>query len=70
MLMVDCDGKIWMDGKLIDWCDVKIYVLIYMLYYGMGVFEGVCVYKVVDGSIVIFCLFEYIKCLLNLVKIF
>jgi branched-chain amino acid aminotransferase len=43
--MDDRDGKIWKDGKLIDWRDAKIHVLTHSLHYGMGVFEGVRAYK-------------------------
>ena len=50
MSMADRDGKIWMDGKLIDWRDAKIHVLTHTLHYGMGVFEGVRAYQAVDGS--------------------
>ncbi len=35
MSMADRDGKIWMDGKLIDWRDAKIHVLTHTLHYGM-----------------------------------
>ena len=27
MSMADRDGKIWMDGQLVDWRDAKIHVL-------------------------------------------
>lgn len=68
MLMVDCDGVIWYDGELVQWCDVIMYVLIYILYYGMGVFEGVCVYDILQGM-VIFCLQVYIDWLFDFVYI-
>lgn len=68
MFMVDCDGLIWFDGEMIFWCDVKVYVLIYILYYGMGVFEGVCVYEIVNGF-GIFWLQDYIDCLFCFVYI-
>ncbi|MEA3120885.1 MAG: branched-chain amino acid aminotransferase, partial [Paraburkholderia sp.] len=54
MSMADRDGKIWMDGKLIEWRDAKIHVLTHTLHYGMGVFEGVRAYKTADGSTAIF----------------
>src|SRR5476649_1898419 len=50
MSMADRDGKIWMDGKLIDWRDAKIHVLTHTLHYGMGVFEGVRAYKTAAGG--------------------
>jgi branched-chain amino acid aminotransferase len=46
----DRDGKIWMDGKLVDWRDAKIHVLTHTLHYGMGVFEGVRAYEGPNGT--------------------
>ena len=43
--MADRDGKIWMDGELVDWRDAKIHVLTHTLHYGCGVFEGVRAYS-------------------------
>jgi branched-chain amino acid aminotransferase len=70
MSMADRDGKIWMDGKLIEWRDAKIHVLTHTLHYGMGVFEGVRAYKTADGGTAIFRLQEHTKRLLNSAKIF
>ncbi|MGF6369969.1 branched-chain amino acid aminotransferase [Paraburkholderia sp. RAU6.4a] len=70
MSMADRDGKIWMDGKLIEWRDAKIHVLTHTLHYGMGVFEGVRAYKTADGATAIFRLQEHTKRLLNSAKIF
>ena len=36
----DRDGKIWMDGKLIEWRDAKVHVLTHGLHYASSVFEG------------------------------
>lgn len=41
----DRDGKIWMDGKLVDWRDAKLHVLSHGLHYGSCVFEGERVYN-------------------------
>ncbi len=46
--MWDRDGKIWMDGALVDWRDAKVHVLTHTLHYGLGVFEGVRCY---DGEL-------------------
>ena len=43
--MSDRDGKIWMDGQMVDWRDAKIHVLSHTLHYGCGAFEGVRAYK-------------------------
>ena len=39
------DGKIWLDGKLIDWKDAKLHVLTHGLHYASSVFEGERVYN-------------------------
>ena len=41
-------GKIWFDGKPVNWSDVKIHVLSHGLHYASCVFEGERVY---DGTI-------------------
>ena len=48
--MEDRDGKIWMDGKMVEWRDAKIHVLTHTLHYGCGAFEGVRAYKTVNGT--------------------
>ncbi len=44
------DGKVWMDGALVDYDDAKIHVLTHALHYATGVFEGVRCYRTVSGS--------------------
>ncbi len=44
----DRDGKIWMDGVLVDWRDAKVHVLTHALHYASSVFEGERCY---DGKI-------------------
>jgi len=39
------DGKIWFDGKLIEWNDSKIHILNHGLHYGSCVFEGIRIYN-------------------------
>ena len=34
------EGKIWLNGKLVDWNDSKIHVLNHGLHYASSVFEG------------------------------
>lgn len=36
----DRDGKIWMDGKLVDWRDANVHVLTHAMHYASSVFEG------------------------------
>ncbi|WAW10482.1 branched-chain amino acid transaminase [Oxalobacter vibrioformis] len=69
MPMHSRDGKIWMDGKLIEWRDANIHVLTHSLHYGMAVFEGVRAYKTDKGP-AIFRLPEHTRRLLNSAKIF
>ncbi|MFG6464290.1 branched-chain amino acid transaminase [Roseateles sp. DXS20W] len=64
----DRDGKIWMDGELVDWRDAKIHVLTHTLHYGCGAFEGVRAYDTVNGT-AIFRLQEHTQRLLNSGKI-
>jgi len=45
--MSDRDGKIWMDGQMVEWRDAKIHVLTHTLHYGCGAFEGVRAYNAV-----------------------
>jgi branched-chain amino acid aminotransferase len=67
--MSDRDGKIWMDGQLVEWRDAKIHVLTHTLHYGCGAFEGVRAYKGDDGSTAIFRLEEHTTRLFNSAKI-
>ena len=64
----DRDGKIWMDGELVDWRDAKIHVLTHTLHYGCGAFEGVRAYDTVNGT-AIFRLQEHTQRLFNSDKI-
>ncbi|SEN08929.1 branched chain amino acid aminotransferase apoenzyme [Loktanella fryxellensis] len=36
----DRDGKIWMDGELVDWRGANVHVLTHALHYASSVFEG------------------------------
>ena len=66
--MSDRDGKIWMDGQLVEWRDAKVHVLTHTMHYGCGVFEGVRAYNTVNGT-AIFRLQEHTERLLNSAKI-
>ena len=66
--MADRDGKIWMDGQLVEWRDAKIHVLTHTLHYGCGAFEGVRAYNTVGGT-AIFRLREHTERLFNSAKI-
>ena len=68
MSLDDRDGKIWMDGELVDWRDAKIHVLTHTLHYGCGAFEGVRAYPTDKGP-AIFRLREHTERLFNSAKI-
>jgi branched-chain amino acid aminotransferase len=68
MSMDDRDGKIWLDGELVDWRDAKIHVLTHTLHYGCGAFEGVRAYDTTKGT-AIFRLREHTERLFNSAKI-
>ncbi len=68
MSMSDRDGKIWMDGQLVEWRDATIHVLSHTLHYGCGAFEGVRAYNAVGGT-AIFRLQEHTERLFNSAKI-
>jgi len=66
--MDDRDGKIWMDGQMVEWRDAKIHVLSHTLHYGCGAFEGVRAYKTAQGT-AIYRLKEHTQRLFNSAKI-
>ncbi len=43
-------GKVWMNGKIVDWADANIHVASHVIHYGSAVFEGARCYKTKDGS--------------------
>jgi branched-chain amino acid aminotransferase len=43
-------GKIWMNGKLVDWKDATIHVGSHVVHYGSAVFEGARCYSTPRGS--------------------
>ena len=64
----DRDGKIWLDGQMVDWRDAKVHVLTHTLHYGCGAFEGVRAYETATGTAV-FRLEDHTQRLLNSAKI-
>jgi branched-chain amino acid aminotransferase len=36
----DRDGKIWLDGKLVEWRDAQVHILTHAMHYASSVFEG------------------------------
>ena len=44
------NGKIWMNGKLVDWKDANIHIATHVVHYGSGVFEGIRAYDSKRGA--------------------
>ena len=70
MNMATQQGKLWLDGELVDQPEAKVHVLTHSLHYGLAVFEGVRAYETPDGRTAIFRLVEHTERLLNSAKIF
>jgi len=45
-------GKVWMNGKIVDWANANIHIASHVIHYGSGVFEGIRSYKMQNGSAV------------------
>jgi branched-chain amino acid aminotransferase len=65
----DESGKIWFNGKIVDWKDANLHVLSHVVHYGSSVFEGIRCYNTKNGP-AIFRLREHVKRLLNSGKIY
>jgi len=46
----DGSGKVWMNGKLVDWANATIHVASHVVHYASAVFEGARCYKTPKGS--------------------
>ncbi|HTX61731.1 MAG TPA: branched-chain amino acid transaminase [Methanobacterium sp.] len=65
----DESGKIWFNGKLVNWNDANIHVLSHVVHYGSSVFEGIRCYKTDKGS-ALFRVKDHVKRLFNSAKIY
>jgi len=63
--MENKNGRIWMDGNLVDYDLATVHILSHSLHYGLGVFEGIRCYKTDDGGTAIFRLEEHLDRLFN-----
>ncbi|MGI5838741.1 MAG: branched-chain amino acid transaminase [bacterium] len=61
--------KVWFDGRMVDWEDAKVHVMVHALHYGTGIFEGIRAYETKEGPAV-FRLPEHLERLYNSAKIF
>jgi branched-chain amino acid aminotransferase len=62
-------GKIWMNGRLVDWKDATVHVATHALHYGSGVFEGIRAYDSPRGTNV-FRLPEHMRRLWDSLRIY
>jgi branched-chain amino acid aminotransferase len=62
-------GKIWMNGRLVEWKDATVHVASHALHYGSGVFEGARCYATPKGS-ACFRLDEHLQRLIDSAKIY
>jgi branched-chain amino acid aminotransferase len=62
-------GKIWMNGRFVEWKDATIHIASHVIHYGSGVFEGARCYATPQGS-ACFRLDEHLVRLINSGKIY
>jgi branched-chain amino acid aminotransferase len=62
-------GKVWKNGKIIDWKDATIHVASHVIHYGSAVFEGARCYKTPKGS-AFFRLDDHMRRLFDSAKIY
>ncbi len=62
-------GKIWYDGKFVDWNDATTHVLSHVIHYGSSVFESMRCYKTKKGS-AIFRVADHVDRLFDSAKIY
>ncbi|HMK54139.1 MAG TPA: branched-chain amino acid transaminase, partial [Methanobacteriaceae archaeon] len=65
----DESGKIWFNGKFVDWKKANVHVLSHVVHYGSSVFEGIRCYNTKQGPAV-FRLEEHVTRLYNSAKIY
>ncbi|MFQ5648558.1 MAG: branched-chain amino acid transaminase [bacterium] len=63
------DGKIWFNGRLVDWKDATLHIMSHVLHYGSAVFEGLRCYDTPRGP-GIFRLQDHIRRLFDSAKIY
>lgn len=65
----DEQGKIWFDGKFVNWQDATCHVMSHALHYGSTIFEGLRCYDTAKGPM-IFRLKEHVRRLFDSAKIY
>ena len=49
-MKLEGSGKIWMNGRFVEWADANIHIASHVVHYGSGVFEGARCYETPNGS--------------------
>ncbi len=65
----DEKGKIWLNGKFVEWWDAKTHIMSHVVHYGTSFFEGIRCYATQQGP-AIFRLAEHIKRFFDSAKIY
>ena len=65
----DEQGKIWFNGKFINWWDAKIHIMSHVIHYGTSIFEGIRCYNTKKGP-AIFRLAEHVRRFFDSAKIY
>lgn len=65
----DEKGKIWFNGKFIDWKDATIHIMAHVIHYGSAVFEGLRCYDTANGAAT-FRLKDHVRRLFDSAKIY
>jgi branched-chain amino acid aminotransferase len=65
----DESGKIWFNGKFVDWNEANLHVLSHVVHYGSSVFEGIRCYDTKNGPAV-FRMEDHVARLYNSAKIY
>ena len=62
-------GKVWLDGKIVDYEKAKVPILTHSMQYGSGIFEGMRAYQTAEGT-AIFRLPDHMKRFMDTAKIY
>jgi branched-chain amino acid aminotransferase len=68
-MVFDESGKIWFNGKFVDWKKANVHVLSHVIHYGSSVFEGIRCYNTKKGPAV-FRMEDHVARLYNSAKIY
>ncbi len=63
------DGRIWFNGKMVNWKDATVHIMSHVLHYGSAVFEGLRCYDTPSGP-AIFRLQDHVRRLFDSAKIY